>query len=188
MRVSRAKAAENRARVVETAGRLFREKGFNGIGVADLMKAAGMTHGGFYGHFRSKDDLAAEAVAKALETSQERWRRRIAKNPGNPAGAIIERYLSEKHREDLAQGCPIAALASDTARQVDDVRQAYEDGVKGLLEILADAMPGENARDRRADALAAFSTLVGALLLSRAVLSDDFAREVLEAAHEALSP
>lgn len=185
MRVSRARAAENRARVVETAGRLFREKGYDGIGVADLMKAAGLTHGGFYGHFRSKDDLAAEAVRQALQASQERWRTRIAANPGDPLGAIVERYLSSRHRDDLAQGCPIAALASETARQADGVRAAYEEGAEGLIDILADSMPQESAAERRAAALAAFSALVGSLLLSRAVLSEDLAEEILEATRRA---
>lgn len=187
MRVSREKAAENRARIVETAGRLFREKGYDGIGVADLMKAAGLTHGGFYGHFRSKDSLAAEAVTNALEAGEKRWRQRIQSNPDNPLGAIVERYLSRSHHDDLAQGCAVAALASDTARQSDDVRKSYEDGVKALVEILAEASPGENDDSRRTNALASFSTLVGSLLLSRAVLSDDFSNEILEAARESFS-
>jgi len=186
MRVSRAKAEENRARVVETAGRLFRENGYDGIGVADLMKAAGLTHGGFYGHFRSKDDLAAEAVAKALESSQERWRKRIAQNPDNPVGAIVARYLSEAHREDLARGCPIAALASDTARQPDSVRKAYEEGAQALVQILADAMPQQGA-DKRSAALAAFAALVGSLILSRAVLDEDFSHEILDATRRAFA-
>lgn len=185
MRVSRAKAEENHARIVETAGRLFRENGYDGIGVADLMKAAGLTHGGFYGHFNSKDDLAAEAITKALEDSQERWRRRIAQNPGNPVGAIVGRYLSDAHRQDLAQGCPIAALASDTARQPDGIRKGYEEGAQALVEILAAAMPQESAAERRSAALAAFAAMVGSLILSRAVLSKGFADEILEATRDA---
>jgi len=181
MRVSRAKAEENHARIIETAGKLFRQNGYDGIGVSDLMRAAGLTHGGFYGHFRSKDDLAAQAVAKALEGSRERWRKRVAQNPANPVGAIVSRYLSEVHRIDMAEGCPIAALASDTARQSDSVRRSYEEGVKALVEILAEAMPQETAVERRSAALAAFSALVGSLILSRAVLSEEFSNEILDA-------
>src|SRR6266850_2938125 len=107
MRVSRDKAAENRERIVDTASRLFREKGFEGVGVDAIMNGAGLTHGGFYGHFGSKDDLAAEAVARALERSVEKQSRYTNLSD------LISGYLSERHCADRANGCAVAALGAD---------------------------------------------------------------------------
>src|SRR5215471_1322422 len=107
MRVSREKAAENRERIVDTASRLFREKGFDGIGLDAIMRDAGLTHGGFYRHFKSKDDLAAEAVTLALRRGADRRRRFTT--PRDP----VADYLSGRHRDDRASGCAMAALAAD---------------------------------------------------------------------------
>src|SRR5258707_367457 len=109
MRVSRDKAAENRERIVDTASRLFREKGFDGVGVDAIMNAAGLTHGGFYGHFGSKDDLAAEAVTRALERSFEKQSRHTNLRD------LVSEYLSERHCADLANGCAVAALGATRA-------------------------------------------------------------------------
>src|SRR5215471_10539005 len=106
MRVSREKAAENHQRIVDTAARLFREKGFDGVGVDEIMNGAGLTHGGFYGHFGSKEDLAAEAVARALESAAERQSR------FKDLGDLVSDYLSDWHRADRANGCPVAALGA----------------------------------------------------------------------------
>src|SRR5271170_3319711 len=103
MRVSREKAAENRERILETASRLFREHGFDGVGVDAIMSAAGLTHGGFYGHFGSKSDLAAEAVTRALELSAENQSRY------STLGELVSGYLSERHCADRPDGCTIAA-------------------------------------------------------------------------------
>src|SRR5271157_1892356 len=107
MRVSREKAAENRERIVETAARMFRENGFDGVGVDAIMNGAGLTHGGFYGHFRSKDDLAAEATTRALARGVEKQSRYTKLND------LVSGYLSERHRDDRANGCAIAALGAD---------------------------------------------------------------------------
>src|ERR1700746_2272447 len=122
MRVTREQAAANRERIIETAGELFRSKGFSGIGVADIMKAAGLTHGGFYGHFASKDDLAAEACVRAL--SPERGKEATASSTAGGLEAILNAYLSPRHRNDRAHGCFIAAVASDVVRQPRAVRRA----------------------------------------------------------------
>src|ERR1700736_5911557 len=117
MRVSREQAAENRKRIVATAARMFRDKGFDGVGVDAIMRGAGLTHGGFYGHFRSKDDLAAQAVAHALAQSVEKQ--------GHFAdlGDLVSAYLSERHCTDRANGCAMAALGADMARQGESVRR-----------------------------------------------------------------
>jgi len=179
MRVSKEQAAENRRRIVEVAGTMFRERGFNGIGVADLMKEAGLTHGGFYGHFGSKDDLAAEACTLALAKAAERWGMAAdeAGGPDDPLAAIAGFYLSAAHRDAPASGCPIAALGVDAARQDGPVRRAFTDGLRPFVEVLGRLVPGRSWAARRETALATLSAMVGAVILARAVddpaLSDD---------------
>lgn len=187
MRVSREQAVENRKRIVKTAGRLFREKGFDGIGVADLMKAAGLTHGGFYGHFDSKEALAAEAIDEALHGSVTRWKKRVADNPDAPLAALVDYYLSDDHRDSTALSCPIAALASETKRQGERVRQAYGEGANGLIDVLAETMPEDTPDARRQSALVAFSAMVGAVMLSRAVADRSFGDEILQACRAAFA-
>src|ERR671919_584821 len=113
MRVSRSQAAENRETVINVASRLFRERGFDGIGLKDLMKGAGLTQGGFYKQFASKEDLVAEASRRALESASRRWSDAAAKNPDDPLGAVIAFYLSADHREEKMDGCPVVALGAD---------------------------------------------------------------------------
>src|SRR4051794_15120593 len=113
MKVSREQAVQNRERIVETAARLFRERGFEGIGVADLMKEAGLTHGGFYGHFSSKEDLIAEASARALAQSLALFTKVAERAPADPLPAIAGAYLTSKHRDNPGEGCVLAALGAD---------------------------------------------------------------------------
>src|SRR5437867_12075761 len=117
MKVSREQAAYNRERIVEAAAQLFRERGFEGIGVADLMKEAGLTHGGFYGHFSSKEDLIAEASARALTRSLALWSKLAERGSGDRLSAIAGAYLTSTHRDDPGAGCVLAALGPDVSRQ-----------------------------------------------------------------------
>lgn len=190
MRVSKQQMAENRERILDAAAQLFREKGFDGIGVADLMKAAGLTHGGFYGHFASKEDLMAQALERALDGGRELGERLAAGAGGEPGaalGAVADWYLSCEHRDGLGNGCAVAALGADAARQGPGVRQAIGRGVRSFAERLAQLVPGRSEAERRRQALAAYATLVGALVLARAAADDEeLSREVLEAARAAL--
>jgi TetR/AcrR family transcriptional regulator, transcriptional repressor for nem operon len=185
MRVSRVQAEENRQTVINVASRLFRERGFDGIGLKDLMESAGLTQGAFYKQFASKDDLAAQASKRALESASRRWAAAAAANPTDPLGAVIAFYLSTGHREEKMDGCPIVALGSDAARQGADVKASFEAGIKAHLEILgrliADNDGGEP--DRRA-AMAILSTMVGALTLSRVVNDLGLAQAFLDTAVE----
>src|ERR1700744_5483347 len=104
MRVSREKAAEHRDRIIDAAGALFRAKGFGGIGVADIMKAANLTHGGFYGHFASKDDLVAQASRRSMARAAANWSKIVAEAPNKPYAALLKHYLSPRHRDDPAKG------------------------------------------------------------------------------------
>jgi TetR/AcrR family transcriptional repressor of nem operon len=161
MKVSREQVAENRRRILEAASRLFRARGFEAVTVAEVMQAAGLTHGGFYGHFRSKDELIAAAVGQAVAASPE---------PRSLAD-YADAYLSPGHCRDLAGGCATAALATETARQTPQARAEMTAGLRQQLDALTAAAPGPAAGDRRRTAIGAWSAMVGALVLAR--MSDD---------------
>lgn len=184
MRVSRIQAEENRQTVINVASRLFREHGFDGIGLKDLMKGAGLTQGAFYKQFASKEDLAAQASRRALESAFRRWSAAMAANPKDPLGAVMAFYLSMEHRGERMDGCPIVALGSDAARQGSDVKVSFEAGIKAHLEVLGRLIAeidGKGPKSKR-KAMAILSTMVGALTLSRAVNDPDLARAFLDAA------
>jgi TetR/AcrR family transcriptional regulator, transcriptional repressor for nem operon len=184
MRVSRIQAAENRQAVINVASRLFRERGFDGIGLKDLMEGAGLTQGAFYKQFESKEDLAAQASKRALESASERWSAAIAENPDDPLGAVIAFYLSAGHREEKLDGCPVVALGSDAARQGAGVKAAFEEGIKAYLEVLAPLLPKTDGEDSNRKAMVVLSTMVGAMTLARAVNDPDLAQAFQNAAVE----
>ncbi|WP_406093990.1 TetR/AcrR family transcriptional regulator [Streptomyces sp. NBC_01013] len=181
-RVSQAQAEENRRRVVETASRLFREQGTH-TSVADLMKASGLTHGGFYKQFASKEALIGEATAQAFEELARLHQDGIEQHAGRRDAAqqaLIGTYLSVEHRDSAARGCPVAALATDMAREHGDgeARRVYTEGVRDFAAFLA-------TDDR--DGITRLSTMVGALLLARATEGSPLSEEILTAARAALS-
>jgi TetR/AcrR family transcriptional repressor of nem operon len=187
MKVSREQAAENRERIVQVAAKLFRERGFDGIGVADLMKAAGLTHGGFYGHFASKEDLAAEASDRALKELSQYWSAVIDKAPDEAFSTIVNRYLSEGHRDAPGRGCLVAALGSDVGRQARPVRRVVTDGIQAFIGQLMQLVPGKSRAARRRRALADFAAMVGAVTIARAVDDPALSKDVLDAVASALS-
>lgn len=187
MKVSREKCAENRDRIVAAASALFREKGFDGVAVADIMRQAGLTHGGFYGHFESKDDLAAEASRAALARSAATWGRIIDREKSDPLPALVHHYLSERHRDEPANACIFTTLAPDAARRGGAVQAAFTDGLKPLIDLLVRVVPGADDAARRQKALAAMSEMVGALVLARIVGDPAFSDEILAAATKDLS-
>lgn len=179
MRVSRQQAAENRERIVETAARMFREHGFDGVGVDAIMNAAGLTHGGFYGHFQSKDDLAAEAVTRALESSVEKQSRYTKLND------VVSGYLSGRHCADRANGCAVAALGADIVRQGDGVRHGLTTHVRVQLDRFTRLLRNGTAASRRKRAIKTLAGMVGALTLARAVDDPALSEEILAAARDA---
>ncbi len=184
MRVSREDARENRERVVEKASHLFREHGYDGIGIASLMKSAGLTNGAFYKQFSSKDALITEATAHAITENLGAWRKSIgAAGEGNPAKAVASWYLSDDHAKDRASGCALAALGGDVPRQNPEVRQAVDQGLREMVNLLSGEQAEVNQETRKA-ALQKISTMVGAVLLSRAVDDADLKEEILQAAAE----
>jgi TetR/AcrR family transcriptional regulator, transcriptional repressor for nem operon len=181
MRVSREQAIQNRERIVEAAAQLFRERGFDGIGVADLMKEAGLTHGGFYGHFSSKEDLIAEASARALTHSLAGWSKVADRASGDPLSAVARFYLSSRHRDNPGAGCLLAALGPDVSRQGRAVRHTVTDYVRSACDLLATLVPGKSKAARRQKAISTYATLVGAMVIARAVDDPALSQEVLDA-------
>lgn len=190
MRVSRAQAEENRQTVINVASRLFREHGFDGIGLKDLMEGAGLTQGAFYKQFESKDDLAAQASRRALESSFGRWAEAAEANPKDPLGAVVAFYLSMEHRTERRDGCPVVALGSDAARQGADVKASFETGIRDYLETLGgwigETDAGKGGGEQGGKAMAVLSTMVGAMLLARAVNDEEMSRRFLKAAAESV--
>jgi len=187
MKVTKAQAQANRARIVETAATLFRERGYDGVGVADLMAAAGFTHGGFYKHFGSKADLMAEAAACGFSES-------AAGTEGVDIAGFIKQYLSREHRDTPGTGCTMAALSVDAGRQPEQVKQAFADGIERLLTSMVSKHGASGAsgatratsaavrREARARSIDVIAQLVGAVVLSRACPDDSpLADEILQA-------
>ncbi len=174
MKVSKEKAAEHRAAIVTAAGRLFRERGFDKVGVAEITKAAGLTHGGFYGHFASKDALAAEACDAAFQESLNRLAQDEATANG-PLAAFLDRYLSELHRDRADAGCPMPAFATEAGRQDPAVQARFTNGVKRFVAVVRDRLPPSVAPEveRDARALTIVSALVGGVALARATAQTD---------------
>ncbi|MHB9837305.1 TetR/AcrR family transcriptional regulator [Paraburkholderia terrae] len=189
-RVSREQTDENRRLIEAASARLFKERGLNGVSVTDIMASAGLTHGGFYGHFESKDELAAVACERAFGESVVRWRALVKEDAGEQAfvDALAKHYLSAKQRDEPGGGCPAVGLATDVSREetTKPVRGAYLQGLKSMLGRLvsfAGPRPSKKARQR---AIARLSMLVGAATLARAVRGDPLSDEILTAVRDYL--
>lgn len=173
-------------RILDTAARAIRRAGFHGVGVADIMKEAGLTHGGFYAHFPSRNALLAEALDRAGQEGAASLTKGLVSRQGrgaSPFRALVESYLSERHLGSAENGCPVAALASEMPRQAAEVRQAAAQRVRGLVKTAERALP----RDADADAAKVVaSQLVGALQLARALGDNAEGRAFLAASRRAL--
>jgi len=181
MRVSKEKAAQNRERILTSAARLFREHGIGATGVDAITEDAGLTHGGLYSHFGSKEVIAAEAIRFALARSKRVWRRALERNPGMGAlPAIVDGYLSRAHRDAPGTGCVVAALGTDIARQPRRVREAFTQEIKDDLEFLSRLMPDDGEEGRYEDAIATFACMAGALILARAVNDEELSDLILK--------
>ncbi|ANL49646.1 TetR family transcriptional regulator protein (plasmid) [Rhizobium phaseoli] len=185
MRVSRAQAEANRETVINVASRLFREHGFDGIGLKDLMKGAGLTQGGFYKQFASKDDLAALASGRAMESAIGRWSR-VAAGSADPFAAVVGMYLSTGHQGEKGDGCPLAALGSDAARQSAEVRLPFQNGIEAHLQVLDDLIPASDGAKPYDKAMVVLSLMVGAVTLSRIMTDQGMSEQLLEAAADAV--
>jgi TetR/AcrR family transcriptional repressor of nem operon len=189
-RVSREQTDHNKIAITEASARLFRERGIDNVSVAQLMAAAGLTHGGFYGHFESKEQLAGDACRWAFDRSVERWKKRVTEKSDRSLArtALTDNYLSAQSRATPGGSCPATAFAVDVAREPADapVRAAYAAGVEELLEVLASVQETGVARSDREAALADFATMVGGLILARATQGEPISDEFLTAARRRL--
>lgn len=180
MRVSRAKAAENRERILDGAARLFREQGLSGVGVDALAQSAGLTHGSLYSQFGSKERLAEEALRHALRGSAARLA------DARTLDDFVARYLTPEHRDRRGEGCVVAALGSEMPRHGAAIRRGFTDAVRAMVGRVAGLMP--RRRSPEDAALAATATMIGALTLARAVDDPDLSDRILAAARDHLAP
>lgn len=176
MKISKEQVAENRKLILDAAARMFRERGFEGVTVAEVMKAAGLTHGAFYGHFTSKDDLLAQAFAHTLAPYS---------GPGAPAidfAPFADGYLSSKHRDNPGIGCLFSTLAQEATRASDAARATMTESARSQIENFSHSMAGETDIERRQAAVGNWATMIGAVTLSRVVndpaLSDQILADV----------
>lgn len=182
MRVSKEKAAEHRRQIVHAAARLFRERGIGATGVDSITREAGLTHGAVYSQFGSKEAIAIDSVRLALRGSKRAWLRTVAKKGSKKTlPAIVESYLSPRHRDDPGTGCVVAALGGDISRQPRSVRDAFTEEFKQALEFLAELTASDDSSISWDDTLAAFASMSGGLMLARAVSDAALSDQILKA-------
>ena len=193
MKVSKAQAAENREGIVDAAARLYREKGLDGVGVAEITRDAGLTHGGLYRHFESKDALAREACLRAFEwTITPLDGLESSETDGAPATrlrALVHGYLSAAHRDHPGEGCPAAALAADAARAGPEMSEVFAQGVERNIQRFMSVLQGDDAA-KRTQTIVTLSSMVGALVLARATAAGNpaLSEEILASLREQLAP
>ena len=187
MRYSKEHKQETHARIVKKASVRLREKGAHGIGVADLMKEAGLTHGGFYAHFDSREALVIEAFAYAMDRSTERWRKIAEETPADKRLAtIVETYLTPVHRDDPGHGCAVPTLGAEIARESLKTRKAFAAKLEAMIDMMADQILDVPRKSARKQAVAALATMIGTLVLSRIAGNGEFSDEILAAGREAV--
>ncbi len=180
MKVSKETVEQNRERVIDTAAKLFRERGIDGIGLADLMKAAGLTHGAFYRQFKSKDDLVVQAVKRAYDDMSADLARRIAASD-DPLQTLVRHYVSDHHRDDPGHGCSLASLAGDAARHDDPaLRASFGNIVSNYIALLTGLVPGGDPVAKRSTAIAVLAEMIGSVVLSRAVPDPTLSGEIID--------
>ena len=187
MRYSKEHKQETHARIVKKASVRLREKGAHGIGVADLMKEAGLTHGGFYAHFDSREALVIEAFAYAMDRSTERWRKVAEQTPPDKRLAtIVESYLTPVHRDDPGHGCAVPTLGAEIARESPKTRKAFSAKLEAMIDMMADQVLDVPRKVARKQAISALTTMMGTLVLSRIAGNGEFSDEILSAGREAV--
>jgi TetR/AcrR family transcriptional repressor of nem operon len=187
MRYSREHKQETHTRIVRKASVRLREKGAHGVGVADLMKEAGLTHGGFYAHFPSREALVVEAFAYAMDRSTEHWRKMAEQMPAEKRLAtMVENYLTPAHRDDPGHGCAVPSLGADIAREGPKTRKAFAAKLEQMIDMMADQIEGLPRKAARKQAASALATMMGTLVLARITGSGEFSDDMLAAGREAV--
>jgi len=187
MRYSKEHKQETHARIVKKASVRLREKGAHGIGVADLMKEAGLTHGGFYAHFDSREALVIEAFAYAMDHSVEHWRKIAAETPlEKRLSAIVDSYVSTVHRDDPGRGCAVTALGAEIARESAKTRKAFAAKLEQLIDVMADQILNVPRKTARKQAMGTLATMMGTMVMSRVAGSGELSDEILASGREAV--
>jgi len=180
VRKSRAETEETRKRIIQSASEEFRRNGIERTGITELMSAAGLTHGGFYKHFNSKDEVVVESVSHSLESMLTSWEHILSSKPENEALVrLISGYLSTDLRDDFAHGCPFAALATEIARSGEAVRDVATTRFVEFIDLLAVQLKASNRSAARREALRMFTSMVGALVMSRMVTDEALSESIL---------
>jgi TetR/AcrR family transcriptional regulator, transcriptional repressor for nem operon len=187
MRYSKEHKQETHARIVRKAAVRLREKGAHGIGVADLMKEAGLTHGGFYAHFDSREALVIEAFSYAMDRGTARWRKVVAEMPPEKRLAtIIDGYLTSIHRDDPGNGCAIPTLGAEIARESPKTRKAFALKLEQMIDMMADQILDVPRKTARKQAMATLATMMGTIVMSRISGNGELSEEILGAGREAV--
>ncbi|UFX42555.1 TetR/AcrR family transcriptional regulator [Bradyrhizobium sp. 41S5] len=187
MRYSKEHKQETHARIVKKAATRLRERGAHGIGVADLMKDAGLTHGGFYAHFDSREALVIEAFNYAMDRATERWRKVTAEVPPEKRLAtMVDGYLSAAHRDDPGQGCAVPALGAEIARESPKTRKAFALKLDQMIDMMADQIQDVPRKTARKQAMATLATMMGTIVMSRIAGNGEMSDEILSAGREAV--
>lgn len=185
MRYSKDHKAETRDRIVKNASVRLRERGAASLGVAELMKEAGLTHGGFYAHFSSRDALIGEAFAHAMDQAAARWRRRAEQAPeGKQLVSIVNGYLTAAHRDDVGHGCALPALGAEVLRAAPKTRKVVAAKLEEMIDIIAQQTAAQTGKTARREAIAALSTMMGAMILARMAGTGDLSEEILVAGRQ----
>jgi TetR/AcrR family transcriptional regulator, transcriptional repressor for nem operon len=187
MRYSKEHKQETHARIVRKASVRLREKGAHGIGVADLMKEAGLTHGGFYAHFDSREALLIEAFAYAMDRSMAYWRKTTAETPPEKRLAmIVDSYLNASHRDDPGRGCAVPTLGAEIARESPKARKAFAAKLEQMIDMIAEQLIDLSPKAARKQAAVTLATMMGTLVLSRIAGNGEFSDDILAAGREAV--
>ena len=187
MRYSKEHKQETHARIVRKASVRLREKGAHGIGVADLMKEAGLTHGGFYAHFDSREALLIEAFAYAMDRSMDYWRKSTAEtSPEKRLAMIVDSYLTASHRDDPGRGCAVPTLGAEIARESPKARKAFAAKLEQMIDMIAEQLIDLPPKAARKQAAVTLATMMGTLVLSRIAGNGEFSDDILAAGREAV--
>jgi TetR/AcrR family transcriptional regulator, transcriptional repressor for nem operon len=187
MRYSKEHKFQTHERIVKKASVKLREKGAHGIGVADLMKDAGLTHGGFYAHFDSRDALVIEAFTHAMDRSTARWRKLSEETPVEKRLLkIVNTYLAPVHRDDLGHGCAVPALAAEIARESAKTRRVFSGRMEQMIDMLAEQFHGMPRKAARKEAVAALATMMGSLVMARVAGNGELSEEILKSGRDAV--
>ena len=183
---SQTQKSKNHDRIVRTAAKRFRQKGLEGVGIADLMKEVGLTVGGFYKHFDSREDLVVEALRSALGSFRRQAKAATSGGPPLIYANVVDNYLSEAHRDHPGTGCPVGALAGEIARGGKRTRALLTEQIRTSLQLIVDLIPSRDEGQPRSTAILTYSALVGAIGLARVVSDQALSREILKSVSELL--